>query len=235
MVSFKQYKNIVQPPTVSWMGYRYISPYISWVLVHTPITANQVSAFWASLVIVSSVLIFFNNYLLGGFLFGLAAILDYVDGEIARYNKTKSLKWGEFFDWISTWLSYLLPLSALTFSIFLTTESKLFLFFGVFSIFGYSMVELVRLEDVKIHPEKAFRKDVAKIPFKKKLVRSYKNLFLIPYFHNVFFLFAIIDSFVLSGFMKYFLLYYFIGFNLLWGLKVLYELFFGFKDEKNSK
>jgi len=234
MISIKKLKQIVHPYHVSWLVYRYISIHITRLLIYTPITPNQISAFILLLTLVAPVLIFFNYFILGGILLTLAAVLDYVDGEVARYKKIFSVKWGEFFDWVTTWLSYFLPLLALTLNVYFKTKSTMFMIFGILAIFGYAMVELIRLEDIKINPEKAVKKIKEQISFKKGLVKIYKMLFMVPYFHPMFLFFAVLNFYNFLP-IKYFLLYYCIGFSLMWLLKVLYELFFGFKDEKKSK
>ncbi len=234
MITTKKLKKIVHPDHVAWMAYRYISIYITKLLIYTPITANQITAFWILLAISSSVMIFFGYYILGGILLTISVILDYVDGEVARYKKTKSVKWGEFFDWIGTWLSVFLPLLALTLNIFLETKDTLFLMFGIFSIFGYAMLELIRLEDIKINPQKAIKSSKEEGSPKKKLLLIYKLIFMIAYPQPIFLLWALLNRLNIIE-IEYYLLYYCVGFNLMWTLKVFYELFFGFKNENKSK
>ena len=76
---------------------------ITWLFLHTPVTANQVTL--ASLVIgvvgvICLALPLKSMFLIGSLLFQFWYLLDHVDGQIARYRKTACLS-GRFFDFIT--------------------------------------------------------------------------------------------------------------------------------------
>src|SRR3989338_5676458 len=76
---------------------------VTWLLLHTPITANQVTFF--SLVIGIVGIGLFSAlapslFLAGTILLQLWYFLDHVDGQIARYHKTVSIT-GRFFDFLT--------------------------------------------------------------------------------------------------------------------------------------
>ena len=101
-------------------------------------------------------------------------------------------------------------------------------------IFGYAMVELIRLEDINIRPIKGKKQLNQKISTKEKFLIVYKRIFLIEPLHLVWVVFAFINLFYF-GFIKYLLVYHAIAYNGLWLMKVFYELFFGFKDNDLNK
>ncbi len=79
---------------------RKVSIYITWLLLHTPLSANQATAIQALLGIAGAVLLAFGGYkwsLLALFLIQLGYVFDCVDGEIARYRKKPTVN-GIFLD-----------------------------------------------------------------------------------------------------------------------------------------
>jgi phosphatidylglycerophosphate synthase len=72
---------------------RKVSIYITWLLLHTPITANQVTVLFIVIGLIGVSLFGIGIRwcsIIGVGLLYLYTILDYVDGEIARYRKTSS-------------------------------------------------------------------------------------------------------------------------------------------------
>jgi phosphatidylglycerophosphate synthase len=70
------------------------SLYITWLMVQTPITPNQITSLWIVVGIGGACLLATGQYLLsliGALLYLLVLVLDDVDGEVARYKNTKSL------------------------------------------------------------------------------------------------------------------------------------------------
>lgn len=75
--------------------HRRVSIYLTWLLLHTRLTPNQVSLFmmlvgWSGAGLLSSVQVRLN--LLGFCLLYLAFLLDKADGEIARYRRLESVQ-----------------------------------------------------------------------------------------------------------------------------------------------
>lgn len=71
--------------------YRSISIYITWILIHTPITANQVTVLSVSVTVSGSLFYIVKNpvyWILGFFIIQFSMILDCSDGEVARYRNT---------------------------------------------------------------------------------------------------------------------------------------------------
>ena len=73
---------------------RLVSIYITWVLLHTKITANQVSVIDLILGVIGCCFLFIGDNtsaLFGGVGLLLFYVFDDVDGEIARYRKSTTL------------------------------------------------------------------------------------------------------------------------------------------------
>jgi len=92
----------LQFETVAYARYfiRKISIYITWVVVHFPITANQVTVAQAVFGLAGSALLAFGGRdwaVLALALIQFGYILDCVDGEVARYRKASSVN-GVFLD-----------------------------------------------------------------------------------------------------------------------------------------
>ncbi|MFA6272560.1 MAG: CDP-alcohol phosphatidyltransferase family protein [Patescibacteria group bacterium] len=104
--SIKELKATIQPDpkkeTVWYAKYiiRKVSIYFTWILLHTPLTANQATLIQMVLGIAGAVLLAFGGYqwsLLALLLIQLGYVFDCVDGEIARYRKKSSVN-GIFLD-----------------------------------------------------------------------------------------------------------------------------------------
>ena len=69
--------------------------YVTWPLLKTTITPNQITVFWIILQIIAAAFMMFGVYYLnviGVLLYTFAMLLDYVDGQIARVKKKHSFK-----------------------------------------------------------------------------------------------------------------------------------------------
>lgn len=108
--SLKELNRICQKPrykeTGNWMVRNFereAALPLTWLLLHTSITANQVTliSLWVGLL---GILLFsfasHGAFLAGTFLLQFWYLLDHVDGQIARYRKTACLT-GRFFDFLT--------------------------------------------------------------------------------------------------------------------------------------
>ena len=98
--SIKELKKICQnskTETMDWYSnifYRNISIYVTKLLLHTSITANNVTLFTIVLGLAAGIMFSFGTYLhilAGALLLQLWLIFDCVDGEIARYRRTAGI------------------------------------------------------------------------------------------------------------------------------------------------
>ena len=83
-------KSISKDPLIAVI-YRRISIYLTWLILHTRITANQVTALEVIVSSGGSLFFLFEDplfWVLGFLVLQLSIILDCTDGEVARYRKT---------------------------------------------------------------------------------------------------------------------------------------------------
>lgn len=87
---------------------RPLSYFFTWIAVKLGVSATSVSVFSIFISVLGCLLLIFNDSLsrlIGVVLIEFWLVLDCVDGNVARYTKTTSLK-GEFFDAISGYFIY---------------------------------------------------------------------------------------------------------------------------------
>ena len=104
--SIDNLKNICQLTYEGWTDqpivyyfFRKISIYITWVLLHFPLSGNGVTLLGIVSGLLASVLMGFNFLTAGALVLLFTIILDFCDGEVTRYRKQQS-KEGEYLDHI---------------------------------------------------------------------------------------------------------------------------------------
>ena len=122
---------------------------VTWLLLHTNISANQVTL--ASLIIaMSGALCLFGIpkgfFLLGAILLELWYFLDHVDGQIARYRKAASLT-GRFFDFLTHHIVHGSVFFGLGIYCFRETGVFLFILWAFIASIGITVFNLIH--DVK--------------------------------------------------------------------------------------
>jgi len=94
--SIKELKQICRPnkkEDIEGRLIRNISIYFTWLLLHTPISANGVTILFGIVGMIGAFLFGLGSYwcnIAGAICLLLSTILDYSDGEVARYRKTCS-------------------------------------------------------------------------------------------------------------------------------------------------
>ena len=78
---------------------RRVSIYLTWLLVRTPISANQVTILQGIVGIVGAVLLGYRKFVLGAIFLHLGFLLDLCDGEVARWKHQESRS-GNYLDLI---------------------------------------------------------------------------------------------------------------------------------------
>lgn len=103
--SVKELRKICKKKGIEEKGlsalYRYVSFYLTKLLLYLPLNANQVSIIGVEVGIIASIFFLFGNpinFIFGGIWLFFHMLFDYSDGEIARYYKIQG-GLGGFFDW----------------------------------------------------------------------------------------------------------------------------------------
>lgn len=125
--------------------HRKISIYLTKLFLHTAVTANQITYLAMLLGIIVAFLFLFNNFyssLLAVLLFQLWALLDYVDGEIARYRGTSSIL-GLYLDRLNTSLVTPLIFLSISFRVYFELNNVVVFAFGFSSVISILLFSLV--------------------------------------------------------------------------------------------
>ncbi len=156
MESLKELNKICQKPQYREKGNLMVRYFLrdaalpmTWLLLHTPVTANQVTL--AALVIGALAGFFLGLPGTGAFVAGALLLqfwyyLDHVDGQIARYRGTAGLT-GRFFDFLMHHLIHAMVPFALGFFVFHRTGASFFLLWGFgasLAIFSFNLVHDIK-------------------------------------------------------------------------------------------
>lgn len=117
----------------------------TWVLLHTPITANQVTAL-SILFIIGSALLFsigtVGTFFAGAVLLQAWYLMDHIDGQIARYRKQESVT-GIFLDYISHYFPHLLIFPFISIGLFRNSGELIYIYVGITSAAFLSLINLI--------------------------------------------------------------------------------------------
>jgi phosphatidylglycerophosphate synthase len=128
--------------------------YITKYLLRTNITPNQITVFWLCLQVVASVMMAFGIYkwtVIGVLLYTLAAILDYIDGQIARIKKISSYR-GMFLEELGLYFGNPIFLMGLAIGTMRVTGNILYLYLGIISAISILYSQLA-ITDPMYYPE----------------------------------------------------------------------------------
>lgn len=129
--------------------YRFFSIYITRLLIATPVTANQVTIFTIFVALASAVLFGFGNYLysiVAAIILLSIEVWDSVDGEVARYKGSSSLK-GVYIDGVAHSVFTPAVFAGITIGVFMTTNKLIFLILGILAVIFSALIPI--LQDVK--------------------------------------------------------------------------------------
>ncbi len=167
--SLKELNRICQKPNYrkagNWLARYFVRDAalpITWALLHTPVTANQVTLASLFVALFGMILYSFPNpafFCLSALLLQFWYILDHVDGQIARYRKTASLS-GRFFDFVMHHIVHGSLLFAMSFYCYSQTGSIFYLLWGFaasLSILTFNMTHDIKyktfFEQFMKHPD----------------------------------------------------------------------------------
>lgn len=139
---------------------RKVSPYLTRVLLQTPITPNQTTALWGAISVANSVLVYLamtgHYWLIPAIplVYVFTFVLDCVDGEIARYRNIANPVGGKLLDGISHRATEYSLLAAFGLAAFAVTGSRLAIAVTALLFCGdamYSYVYERRLSTLRLH------------------------------------------------------------------------------------
>ena len=154
--------------------------YVTRILLKTNITPNQITMFWLTIQLLGSFLMVLGTYkfnLIGLALYTLAAILDYIDGQIARIKKITSYK-GMFLEELGLYFGTPLFLLGLSIGTSIALNNNLFFTLGIISVLSILYSQLA-ITDPFYYPE-SLRENVVKL--KQKLSTRSKNKIVVNLF-----------------------------------------------------
>lgn len=122
---------------------------ITWLLLHTRITAHQVT--FAALLVGIFAVFLCAFHLPGYFFAGILLLqfwylLDHVDGQVARYRKTSSLT-GRFFDFLMHHMIHGLFFFSMGWALYAKTQNEVFILLGFVTSFATLLFNM--LHDIK--------------------------------------------------------------------------------------
>jgi len=168
--------------------YKKLAIFPTWLLSKTPITGNQVTTISLIFLIVGGVY-YFDGKIIFGFMFMfIYNLLDYVDGSIARYHGSKSLR-GRFLDSMCHQLAIPIITLGIGFYLFTLTNNILYLYLGIsgsiFSMFN----EITRLRHRIVILEKTENKSkhAGEKHYSNKILKLFQYIFNFPIEFSIYF------------------------------------------------
>lgn len=221
-----------------------IAVLITWVLIHTPITANQVTFIHTVLGIFGAGLFFMNNqtYNIIGLIFILSGfLLDRVDGQVARYRKVFSHR-GYFMDLCGHNVQMTLLFTAITINSYWKFDNVLFIFLGFSALafwFSYRSMYTTRYfflyEELKKERLSSPKKEIAT----KGKTSNSPFFYLIQFINNKIFqniilfgmMLILLTVFSITDRLELFLIIYGVLFPVYYFISFAYLYFFGLKAD----
>ena len=121
-----------------------MSIYLTYIFLKLNFSANIITLISILVTLLGSLLIILGgigNIVLGLFCFWLFYLLDFCDGEVARYNNSNSLS-GHFFELNAHYVVNILFFCSLAITFYLYTENIFYFIFGVLGLVGDVLIKL---------------------------------------------------------------------------------------------
>lgn len=246
MVSIKELREVCQKPqdchnyqSVIGEFYRVFSIYITKILIYMRIQANHVTMvmiFWGFLVGFLFSIGTYRYILIGAILLEFLFVIDLVDGELARYNKTPSLR-GIFLDLVAHSTNFAGPFIGLTIGLYKLNPRMDIVVLGL-SVSTFSVLcltiqalkhhvivkELVRhsqltekTKSIKLHMDVGVKRKMKKITSLKSFGR------MVNYLYDEFYAVKLILLAAIFNQLYWILVFYGLTFPIMWFIKLIYE------------
>lgn len=165
--NLKELNRLVQKPDYRQKGNWYARNIIrdaalpfTWLFLHTPVTANQVTLAAFFLGLFGNLVLGFPStaaFLAGTLLLQFWYLLDHVDGQIARYRKTASLT-GRFFDFLMHHFIHATVFIGLGLYGYWSTNQIIFFLWGVLTclvVLAFNMIHDIKYKTIAEHLDHA--------------------------------------------------------------------------------
>lgn len=217
--------------------WRFMTIRMTWLLLHTSITANQVTMLMIILGFTSTILFSIGNYwysIVAVLALQLIYLLDGVDGEIARYRKSQSTE-GVFLDLIMHLASISLPLAGIAVGIFMQDPRIsimiLGLMVGMFSAFEMDVqalkhhaifMKLIRTaKEAKVTIKSVCTDQKTQINKSSKLKITFRK-YINPFYEN-YLIMQVITLAAIFDKLYWVILFYGVSFPIMWFIKLVHE------------
>ncbi len=248
MESTKELRRICQGPrkdSDSWhMKHiaRKPSIYITWLLLHTSISANQTTLLFVLIGLFSAFILTIGTklaFFAGAFLLQIWFVMDMVDGEIARYRKQTSFT-GAYFDHITHYIIHPIIFIGIGIGLFRIYSDVSILLISMLAGYSVYMItisgdiyELIlyhELNSLKVskpnfsikEDEKLKRLRQNKINFLKKLFSGLHTVCTFPFIMNALLIITLANLFMRYDLMKPFILFYAISATFVWIVRIAF-------------
>jgi len=154
--------------------FRKFSIYLTWLLLHTKITANQVTTLSIIVGIVGTLFFVSANpvyWIFGYIVLQLSLLLDVSDGEVARYRKNVS-GFGNYLDDLNHVIASSFLFITMTFGFYEAFNNVLIFVFGFAAVFGVLLLRVhntsvLQLLNLKASPDEKLKAETTRNIFKK--------------------------------------------------------------------
>ena len=126
-----------------YLHIRKVSIYLTWILLHLPLSANQVSLLMIAAGLFASALFALNYLIVAIITLQLFVLLDFCDGEVARYRKQHSLE-GVWLDQISHFWVHPSLFAGITIGAYQTHPSTWIVVAGFIAIISMFVLDMVQ-------------------------------------------------------------------------------------------
>ena len=184
METIKQLRRKVQPRPVNKLDkyfHRLISIYITKIFILLNLTANQITLLWILTGIISAFFFLQGSYLfslIGALILLLSFILDFSDGEVARYHKKTSIN-GYYLDCIGHFIVVSSVVIAISFALFYKFNSLIFLIFGFTTSISLLLIRMASTEKYEVLQETKTKPKRTKKQSKSELIVLSNPVYLI--------------------------------------------------------
>ncbi len=207
VISIKEIREIsIKKKYEPWLTrnvYRKIATYLTWIFLHTNITANQVTFLTIFIGFLAGIMFIFGSYeysILGALLFQLTYFVDCCDGDIARIKNTCHSK-GHYYGRLSHILIDSFVFLGIGIGVFRYSNNIIYLYLAILIMFSHIMFSVFVAEKYRIYyeydlkPKKVKNKKIERglLNFLKKIFDKIGIVFRQPIHFNIVMLAAIFN------------------------------------------